>query len=133
MDGKIKIPDGMLEAALKSAGPDNSNYIRAAAVLEAALEWLSENPISPPLTELQILLPFVSIHANETSVQSLLRKFQQRMFLEPNEEIPEEIENLIWGEWQKSRGLPEVLNGWATIDSHNAQVLEAYRRGKAAR
>ena len=48
-------------------------------------------------------------------------------------EIPEEIAIFMWGKWQKSRGLPESCDGWMPLETHNAQVIEAYRRGKESK
>lgn len=50
---KIKVPEGMLDAAIKGdtgLDPDGSSHL---AVLESAMRWLSENPIK--LTNRQAL------------------------------------------------------------------------------
>ena len=53
----------------------------------------------------------------------------------PEPEVPEEITNLLWGDWHKNAwpDLVEPRTGFAPFESHNAQVLEAYRRGQKSK
>jgi hypothetical protein len=45
-------------------------------------------------------------------------------------EAPKEIENLLWGDWERSNGIPDHCELWLPIESHNNQVIEAFRRGQ---
>lgn len=128
---KIIVPEGMLRAACRVGMTTATD---AEPILEAALRWLSENrqDMSPAL--LKTIKGDVSYLAiNETNIYEIVNAAIKRMFLAPEPEVPEELENLIWGEWQVKHGVPEHTAGWLPIESHNAQILEAYRRGQKSK
>lgn len=145
---KIKVPEGMLEAAHKAS--EFTNYEREKrtlrfslgiinTILEASLLWLTEHPIVPTESQAEDMImessqewrvPFGSSDPNaKPSPKFFLRqdaisvctKWQRRMFDAPELEVPEEIRELLnlAGE-----------NGGPTREEFHSCVLEAYRRGK---
>lgn len=121
-DKKIVVPSGMKLAALagfegSKSGPWEAQMSDA---LEAALRWLSENPIVPTdgqVNRLQEQKPDGVSWIRWTSVE-----YQRRMFLAPEPEAPEEVKDLIWD-------LDHT--GWQTTgEKHNKEIAEAFRRGQ---
>jgi hypothetical protein len=150
LTGKIKVPEGMIEAARKaylalhvfsgigdkqatlltsSTSDEAKMYCRR--VLEAALRWQQQNPPKPSIEFVKAVLstvPYpVALGSNTCEVAE---EWIRYMYEDPQPEVPPEVDNLLWGEWQKQQGIPEQLNGWLPMESHNAQILEAFRRGK---
>lgn len=60
---------------------------------------------------------------------SFARNYIRNHFLAPESEIPLELKNFIWGDWQAEK-ITRHLGGWDPIGSHNNQLLEAYRLGR---
>lgn len=129
MPKRIVVPEGMLRAANKACEKEMARldpskpigYIVADAmcitdqVIEAALLWLSENPIVPTMqqaNEMATLTPLGGSFAQFSATE-----WQRRMFLAPEPEVPEEIADLLVGVH------PDV----API------ALEAYRRGQQSK
>ena len=82
---KIVVPDGMLKAAIECRNLEGIHKRTFEAILEAALRWLSDNPIKPTrhqVTELMVI-PF------------MFEEWQRRMFLAPEPEIPEELRDMV--------------------------------------
>lgn len=127
---KIKVPEGMLKAALKPF-PDNQWAIREESRmrlhLEAALRWLSENPIVPTSKDLE-KIAHNGRFTGEPSASSWCIEWQRRMFLvEP--EVPEEIKDLLHPtKWQDAAGQsgPTLINP----ELANEHIIEAFRRGR---
>lgn len=140
--GKIKIPDGMVKASvdkMMSRWEDQNDGYRNSSMgveaekqlqknlpvaLEAALRWLSENPIVPTLEQTEECR---HLHRYEFDplkplcvYQQVAVEWQRRMFLVPEPEIPEEIKDLLWGK-------ESLLSG------ENERVIEAYNRGLRGR
>ena len=124
MERRIVIPEGMLKAAWSVVG-SNDDEALCSLILEAALRWLSENPQFPtPEQACSIArygLEFSRAQRFEdnsaASVQAMLLEWQRRMFLAPEPEIPEEVNDLIPpGHMACGKGLDDLLT-------------EAYRRG----
>jgi hypothetical protein len=115
MTEKIVIPEGMLEAVcaeLHHIPPsENVGY-----VLEAALRWLSENPIAPTNEQARVL--FESWWSKDTSTAQTMKlialEWQRLMFLPVPEFLPSELISMIHGQ-----------NAWTPAD-----VLKAYRLGQ---
>lgn len=135
---KIKVPDGMLNAAVNSRnglgrelGWSSST---CTAILEAALQWLSENPQVPTLNQVDEMRVHLGIKycAWTTIIKPFLMEWQRRMFM-AEDEVPEQLKPLMWDKWQKDHGIPEEVRGWLPIDSHNNQVLAAYKLGQKSR
>ncbi len=121
---KIVVPAGMMQAALKAAGPDTPNYIRANVVLEAALEWLSEHPIVPTDEQVEAMREGYNNSPCEMFARFTPGEWQRRMFLAPPAEILP-LGDLLWDN-----------NGYAAghvMTRHREEILEAYRRGKESR
>jgi len=132
-ESRIVVPDGMLTAAMHAIGiPEQYKQTHQVnKALEAALRWLSENPIVP--TDEQVKAIHHSATEAACTSKSILPFFaiewQRRMFLAPEPEIPEDIRDLIYGDEVAATGL--VKGG--TFDESNQRVLEAYRRGQKSK
>lgn len=114
--------------------PSTDKMTIAMAALEAALQWLSENPIVPSQTQAMELTGFTKYQDLELARARLaLTRWQRRMFLAPEPEVHEEIEELLWkDDFSKSKGTIWVRS----IDdgmTWNQAVIEAYKRGKASK
>ena len=120
---KIVVPEGMLEATRGACTPNHPNRTRIE--LEAALRWLSENPIEPTQKQSRKLYADVPQGLLVDEVPSWYAiVWQRRMFLAPESEVPEEIKDLLWS----------IGGTWMQTDKkHNNEVAEAYRRGKEAK
>lgn len=123
---KVKVPDGMFQAALKY----QDSAIQCSAALEAALRWLSENPIVPTdeqILKLQQMFRAIPEPGNKQNL--MITAFQRLMFLESEPEVPEMVKDLIWdktpGAW------PSPVGEHTRI--HNEQLIEAYRRGQQSK
>lgn len=124
MSDKIVVPEGMWDAARRmyalanslNGRTDCSDVDRLMYSLEAALHWLSENPIVPTPEQLMELNEHTPVGPHTIS---LLREWQRRMFLAPDPDAP--IKDLL----AKSEAL-----GMGSGKQHNDAVREAYRRGK---
>ena len=87
---KIKIPEGMLEAAameLSDVG-FRSDVIAydVKRMLKAALRWLSENPIVPTDAQIEEMkIKLVPVHPHWSNI---VAEWQRRMFLAPEPEAP---------------------------------------------
>ena len=89
---KISVPEGMINAAISASADylrDNqSRDVHAQVVVEAALRWLSENPIVPTYEQ------YSDLSADSTKYEYALPsmkyaaiEWQRRMFLAPPEPI----------------------------------------------
>ncbi len=77
----VTIPKGMLEAAL-DAPIDEARESQTYAVLEAALRWLSENPIVPTDAQIEEMkIKLVPVHPHWSNI---VAEWQRRMFLAPD-------------------------------------------------
>lgn len=128
---KIVVPTGMIEAAHVAwqmhpiRGYDPDDAINKA--LEAAIRWLSENPIVPTRKQWDEIgaSPEVYGHVYSNSDEAeieLCVAWQRRMFLAPEPEIPEAVKDLLefW---------IDIGNAETSSDT-NRRILEAYRRGQ---
>ena len=117
----IVIPKGMLKAVADDWSTAQMTIeMRCSSVLEAALRWLSENPIVPTQDFLTAMLDrdfFGGDSWTDPQVFKFCEEWQRSMFLEPESEVPEEIIDLL------CRG---------NVD-RNPLIIEAYRRGKESK
>ncbi len=138
MSNKIVVPEGMLKAvdaawinahggphpqASPKVAKDIEDGIRFD--LEAALRWLSENPIVPTMQELVSMQEAYcrqQMSGEHNSMVFVAVEWQRRMFLAPEPEVPEEIKDLFVGQ--------ETLDNKGTEMNH--RIHEAYRRGQKA-
>lgn len=119
---KIKVPSGMLEAASKGMGNIDPRGFIVGSALEAALRWLSENPIEPTMEQAQYMYDgFNSSHA--ATIQYCMMEWQRRMFLEPEEDFSE-IRDLL---------SVENPGDALLVSDSNLRLKEAYRRGMKKR
>lgn len=122
---KIKVPEGMLKAFHRSEAHDglkwDDNVLEN--MLEAALRWLSDNPIVP--TRDDVLKMNRGWHF-EVEIISAITEWQRRMFLAPEPEIPEEVKDLLWSETLYA-GDQKFFEAVPRI---NENVIEAFRRGQ---
>jgi len=118
MSGKIVVPDGMLTAAMQAIGiPEQYKQTHQVnKALEAALRWLSENPIVPTLDKFGPMQIDMRRSGLECTPWNVAIEWQRRMFLAPEETLPSELIDIIHGK-----------NEWSPAD-----ILEAYRRGQKA-
>lgn len=121
----IKVPEGMMKASYDAHLLLGKMGAQIPTVLEAALRWLSENPIVPtPEQARELIGPMVVL--NETSLIFAIEAWQRRMFLAPETEVP---------------GLDDVLESFISYMKTSkpptlAEVeakLEAYRRGQRSK
>lgn len=128
MNKTIKIPNGMLHAALneffKAASlngyPSLTDLERMQFALKAALSWLSENPIIPTSGQVQVMQVYLHTQTADHGPGPLLSEWQRRMFLAPEPEVPREIRNLFIAEVDEP------------ASEFNARIVEAYRLGQKA-
>jgi NAD-specific glutamate dehydrogenase len=89
-DKKIKVPDEMLEAAMRECRKGTTVYHTCRSALEAALLWLSENPSQPDEEQMDELVSRYS-WLDKDSVRFGAREWQRVMFLAPEPiQTPEE-------------------------------------------
>ena len=127
---KIIVPEGMEHAVVREVFEqcgrvDYHPQIRVG--LEAALLWLSENPIAPTDEQVEELqeYSFNNIHGSKMQLVWSLFEWQRRMFLAPEPEVPEEVKDLLLDE-----NIPTADYSRPTRDYYNTQILEAFRRGQ---
>ena len=117
MSNKIVVPEGMWIAGFNATITIADRGEATTKCLEAALRWLSENPIVPTSRQEREL---VDSWIKETSLgktEHLVTEWQRRMFLAPEPEVPEEIKDLLAGVH------PDVT----------PIAIEAYRRGQKSK
>lgn len=130
----VVVPEGMLEAArtsiLKRAGQalsfDQMTYLN----VEAALQWLADNPIVPTneqannLWEIALCVDDIK---NETdhAAKNLAMAWQRVMFLAPEPIMPKELHDLTWRNSNGPAG--KVSLSFKEMDD---RILEAFRRGQ---
>ena len=120
---KIIVPEPMLSAAEDSGAGCGSRSCEM--ILEAALRWLSENPIVPTDEQAKLLgKVYASNNFGSDYHDSLKRtvvEWQRRMFLAPEPEVPEEVKDLLW-------------DGQTGEDEeHNRKIIEAFNRGQKSK
>ncbi len=123
---KIKLPEGMLEAADQRQRSDVERRFTK-AIVEAVLLWISENPIVPTDEQIRKCAKAAGLFHWCFGKQDFfqVRKFfveLQRMFLQPEPEVPEAVEDLILHPGTES--LPQ------DIVKANEAIIEAYNRGR---
>jgi len=129
---EIKVPHAMRErirARVEEFLHGPADAIEFDATVDAFAEELAKNPIVP--TNEQVKKMKDDLHPNfapnyvcfgSGDFEDGAVEWQRRMFLSPEPEIPEEVEDLLWGEYE------EVGHG----NEANAKIIEAYRRGRAS-
>ena len=124
MEKKIVVPAEMLKAAIPTFAADSYADAKgiATAILEAALYWLSENPMVPTAKQRDAVVKSATLNGQmTTNYACLMIEWQRHMFLAPEPEVPEEIRNLFVAEVSEP------------ASEFNARVVEAYRLGQASK
>lgn len=139
---KIVVPDGMLAAAWQDIAAAMKERIFVGVIggvaelhvariaVEAALRWLSENPIVPTDEQWRALNEERQWPDNSNRRRWLVIEWQRRMFLAPEPEIPNEIEDLL-------PFPPDVVipgdDLYRQVKAHLDNVAtQAFRRGQKA-
>jgi hypothetical protein len=130
MSEKI-VPKGMLDAAADvyhEQAQDGVDMMAMSKSLEAALHWLSENPIIPTdeqVADMRNVLAPVNPHwANIIAV------WIRRMFDTPEIAVPDEIKDLLLIENTRTLNDPGYH---PDRKLYNNSVIEAFHRGLKAR
>ena len=133
MSKKIVVPEGMLKAAIEARynGKPTPNLIhvdQVRVIVEAALLWLSDNPIVPTDEQCEKLSTrWYPKSSTKSYLEEVLVEWQCRMFLAPEPEVPEEIKDM--------QGIH--LESVKDQDDLNRLVIklniEAFRRGKESK
>jgi hypothetical protein len=94
---KYRVPDGMLNAFISGRRHQpyddfRDEYIRG---LEAAIQWLAENPIMPTMEQLNAMYKKVDTGNGGTYIPAYLAEWQRIMFLVPEPELSDEVEQVI--------------------------------------
>ena len=141
---KIVVPEGMLQEASDAHRRLGKMGAQILTVLEAALRWLSENPIVPSEEQLSELWNSGLIDWNNfkwRDIPTLWCEIQRRMFLAPEPEVPE-CRQEVFGNKHGTTVAVVCSCGFATTYTalsehigmaHFQKMHEAYRRGKDAR
>jgi hypothetical protein len=121
---KYVVPDGGTQAA-RAAVADERHWPLIWPILDAFIRWQSENPIVPTdkqANELWKIAIEQDPDKNETThaAKNLVMEFQRRMYLAPEPELPEEIDDLLLG----VRG--------CRVSEIDDRIKEAFRRGQKA-
>ncbi len=103
-DKKIVVPEGMLEAAGKVFDAERRRVMEDRLawsvfrqMMEAALRWLSENPVVPTLPQMRAVETSAAHEATGSTawLSDAIMEWQRRMFLAPEPEVPEAITDLF--------------------------------------
>ena len=81
---RVVVPEGMYDAAMKY----QDSGIQCGAALEAALRWLSENPIVPSVEQCDAIRDVLGPREDlmQWQVKEVAFEWQRRMFLAPEPE-----------------------------------------------
>jgi len=135
----IKIPEGMLNVALQKAHETRSfGVVPIRDVLEAALRWLSENPIVPTDEQAADLYNAnldIDYSKKYDATHAVVVEWQRRMFLSPEPEIPEDVKDLgICSKLEQSSQHWDWSGREGDLEKVVEQIaIEAYRRGQRSR
>jgi hypothetical protein len=119
------IPKGMLEAAILSH-PFDTRTKFLPEMLEAALRWLSDNPIVPTAKQSAELESLCRLNDEPMCMDAIFycSEWQRRMFLAPEPEVLTDIKDLLLSE-----SAPQS-HAYFRPDTYNQRIREAYRRGQ---
>ena len=124
---RIVVPEEMFKAMVHAENHPGDKWDDDVLweMLEAALRWLSENPIAPNDEQVDALTNEVPYQdsGNGRIFRAVIDKWQRRMFLAPGPEVPEEVKDLL-----SSRP-----NAFIPSSRYNEVIIEAFRRGWEAK
>lgn len=143
MDGKIKVPEGMLTAGNNAVMsqiccPCSTCVGNRESILEAALLWLSKNPIVPTYEQIESLLKICVQNVPGKNGMTLYQKefckeWQRIMFLSPDPEVPEEIKDLLYCEQDRIGIHGDPVHASKLIWESDRRAIEAYHRGQRSK
>ena len=119
---KIEIPAGMLKAAYEWC-PASFAMPAVKSMLEAALRWLSDNPITPTDEQLNEMKNDLRFRMIDFDIQKLCAEWQRRMFL-ALELVPEAVKDLLCGASDIDK------EAYFRPDIYNKRIIEAFNRGR---
>ena len=127
---KIIVPEFVLKAASDAWNATKTGDRVTHNIAEAALCWLSENPIVPTQQQAsEMWQVYVGLRGNAVdSIAGCMAEWQRRMFITPEPEVPEEVKDLLLDE-----NIPTADYSRPTRDYYNTQILEAFRRGQKSK
>ena len=132
---KYVVPEGMgsavAHAVFKKYGYVEF-YPQIATALEAAVRWLSDNPIVPSLEQAwNLTKKFQDDPIEQDMAVFLVREWQKRMFLAEESHVPQEIKDLLYSSGGRV-ACDNPKDGYRFIAESDRRVLEAYRIGQKA-
>lgn len=135
---KIVVPEGMLKAA--EAGIECGGAPWVNAVLQTALLWLSDNPISPSDKQCDVLLESFALDGelrrggpvNRAQVKCLVTAWQRRMLIDQEKDVPIEVRDLILPTFFNALQVATGEVCTRTEEKYKDAVIEAYHRGQKA-
>jgi hypothetical protein len=132
---KYVVPQGMLDAAYQYY-PASFAMPAVRSIVEAALQWLAENPMEPSDDQIgDIVKRCISVYPKWRNMTEWSRakiicmEWQSSMVLSVDTDAP--IIDLIY---HQPLGIPVVLDNSSVSvsDDVNGRIREAYRRGQKA-
>jgi hypothetical protein len=130
MEKKIVVPEGMSlavgHAVFEECGSRQFHPLIRVA-LEAALRWLSVNPIVPTAKQFVDLFDELSEVNDGKLSHRCVVEWQRRMFLAPEPEVPEAVSDLTV---EMIDGIPDYK---CSRQRFNSTIAEAYRRGQQSK
>lgn len=130
-DKKIVVPQGMRKAVI-NAGV----FATTDEQLEAALCWLSENPIVPTMAQYDAIGDEMTRAGYQFTPWNFAIAWQRRMFLAPEPMVPEAVKDLLCPDLGRETFTGEVYQASHWLSTNDAEVnrriLEAFRRGQAS-
>jgi hypothetical protein len=124
--GNIVVPEEMLKAAEDAVNAIYTPTGITSIAVEVALGWLAENPIVPTVEQAS---ECCKRHFSDDGLEFFrlgLIEWQRRMFLAPEPEVPEEIQDLC-------DQMDSYLNHTKGPSYARDLLVEGYRRGKESR
>lgn len=129
---KIVVPAEMFQAAWSAALSyivKGENYYGVKAGLEAALLWLSNNPIVPSGEQWKEISQDAPPTSTRMPYDWVLKEWQSRMFLAPGPEVSEASEEIK----DLRKMMSDYFNHSDGYSYPDDLLIEAYRRGKEGR
>ena len=122
---RVVVPEGMYDAAMKY----QDSGIQCGAALEAALRWLSENPIVPSVEQCDAIRDVLGPREDlmQWQVKEVAFEWQRRIFLAPE---PNPLDDLYIF---PNQFIPVDLKVDISANDVNVRINEAYRRGQQSR
>lgn len=127
---KIVVPEEMLDAVNgASVVAQNLHDESLFEMLEAALRWLSDNPIVPTVEQSSDMMEKFPVN----TTRNVCVEWQRRMFLASKPDFPEEMHNLLWSERETGNPPSATSVSVHARQVHNRQIVEAYRLGQQSK